>query len=56
MAEKIIIRPINQQKVIVKPIAGGSVKIDGVFFEVTDGHILNVKGKISVNEDGIICL
>lgn len=55
MADKIIIRPINRQKVVIKPNTGGG-GISGVIFEVIDDHILNLKGKISVNEDGIITL
>lgn len=54
MADKIIIRPINRQKVVIKPNTGGGQR--GVIFEVIDDHILNLKGKISVNEDGIITL
>lgn len=54
----IAVRPYRPNSVTVHPSVGGGggVIVNGVIFEVIDDHILNLKGKISVNEDGIICL
>ena len=50
----ITIRPARPRNISVKPSSGGSIVVNGVQFELIDGHILNLKGQISVGADGII--